>query len=352
MHTREPWTSTPAVEFVLIVEAGALEHQARLLCESIRQHAGRYRDAPIVAVSPRPERRPSRDFALFAERLAVEYVETSLLIECPEYGTTNRIYAAADRADRSSAEILVILDSDTLFLREPNFQLEGFDVAVRPVDVKSICTAGRDDPFDPYWQRLCALGGLDYDRLPFVTPTLESQPVKASYNGGLVVVRRCTGILQEAADLFGRSVRAGLRPRIPGESNVFASMGLVGEAASTFWGSSQAALSVAIWRATRRVQLLDSGYNVPLHVWDQLLDRHPALPVEDLVHVHYHWLCAPGYEAANPLLNGRVPLSRGVAAWIRSRVPFPSPLGREAPLRALAMPSPAASNFGKSRATD
>jgi hypothetical protein len=155
-----------------------------------------------------------------------------------------------------------------------------------------------------------------------VTPTIEGEPVKASYNGGLVVVRRRTGILQEAADLFGRMVRAGLLPRTPGESNVFASMGFVGEAGSTFWGSSQATLSVAIWRATDRVQILDPAYNVPLHVWDLLLARHPSLPLEDLVHVHYHWLCMPGYEEANPLLNGRLPLSPDLAAWIRSRVPF------------------------------
>ena len=254
---KEPAPEVPDVEFVLVVETGVLEHQARLLCESIRAHGGCYRDAPIVAVSPQAGRRPSRDFADFSERHAVDYLELSLRNDCPEYGTTNRIYAAADRADRSAADVLIVIDSDTLFLREPDFCLDGVDVAVRPVDVKGMCTAGEGDPFDPYWRSLCALGGIDDEQLPFVTPTVDDPRVRASYNGGLVVVRRSTGILQKAADLFSRSVRAGLRPSIPGDSRVFASTGFVGEIASAFWGSSQATLSVAIWSTTDRVRILE-----------------------------------------------------------------------------------------------
>jgi hypothetical protein len=323
MQRREPEAAGPDVEFVLVVEAGALEHQARLLCESIRLHGGCYRNARIAAVSPTADRRPSRDFAVFSHRHAIDYLELSLRIECPEYRTTNRIYAAAERADRSRADVLVVVDSDTLFLREPDLRLDGADVAVRPVDVKGMCTAGEGDPFDRYWRSLCDLGGIDYERLPFVMPTIDDRPVKASYNGGLVVVRRSTGILQQAADLFGRSVRAGLRPRALGQDAVFASTGFVGQIASAYWGSSQAALSVAIWGATDRVRILEPTYNVPIHVWDQLLARHPTLPLRHPVHVHYHRLCSPGHEHANPLLDGRLPLSAEIGAWIRSRVPFP-----------------------------
>ena len=322
MLERETEPEVPDVEFVLVVEAGVLEHQARLLCESIRAHGGCYRDARITAVSPTPDRRPSRDFTVFSERHEVDYLELSLRIECPEYRTTNRIYAAAERADRSPAEILIVIDSDTLFLREPDLRLDGVDVAVRPVDVKGICTAGEGDPFDAYWRSLCALGGIDDERLPFVMTTVDHQRVRASYNGGLLVVRRGTGILQQAADLFGRSVRAGLRPRALGEANILASTGFVGQIASAFWGSSQATLSVAIWSVTDRVRILEPTYNVPLHIWDELVAQHPTLPLGDLVHVHYHWLCTPDRERANPLLDGRLPLSPEIGAWIRSRVPF------------------------------
>ena len=306
----------------MVVEAGTLEHQARLLCESIRANGGRYRDAPIAAISPLPGRRPSREFGAFAERHAVDYLELSLPIECPEYGTTHRIYAAAERACRSAAEVLIVIDSDTIFLREPDFRLDDADVAVRPVDVKGICTSGEGDDCDPYWQRLCELGGIDYERLPFVTPTLDDRPIKASYNGGLVIVRRSSGILQKAADLFGRSVRAGLRPHHRGYA-VHASTGFVGEIASANWGSAQATLSVAMWGTTDRVRILEPTYNVPLHACDDWRARHPNVPLADLVHVHYHWLCSPDHLKSNPLLDGRLPLSPAVATWLGSRVPFP-----------------------------
>lgn len=317
-----PDTARPDVEFVLVVESGVLEQQARLLCESLRERGGRYRDARIVAMSPLPERRPSRDFLAFAERHGITYCDRKLEVECPEYGTSHRVYAAAERAERSDAEVLVVLDSDTLFLREPDFALEGVDVAVRPVDVKGRCTSGPDDPFDPYWRKLCALGGIALEALPIVTPTVDDRRVRASYNGGLVAVRRETGILQTTAALFGRSVRAGLSPHAVGESSVFASTGPVGEVASAYWGSSQAALAVAIWRTTDRVRVLEPTYNVPLHCFDDWLERHPTVPLEALVHLHYHWLCTPGHEASNPLLDGRLPLAPELARWLRARVPF------------------------------
>ena len=307
---------------MLVVEAGALEHQARLLCESIRAHGGAYRASPIAAVSPLPGRRPSRGFGAFAEEHEVDYLELSLDIECPEYGTTHRIYAAAERADRSTAELLVVIDSDTVFLREPDFRLDDADVAVRPVDVKGLCSSGAGDDYDPYWRRLCDLAGLDYERLPFITPTLDDRRIKASYNGGLVIVRRSSEILQRAADLFGRSVRAGLRPHHLGQA-VHASTGFVGKIASAHFGSAQATLSVAIWGTTDRVRILEPAYNVPLHIWDDWLARHPNLPLAELVHVHYHWLCSPDHVRSNPMLDGRLPLAPAVDAWLRSRVPFP-----------------------------
>ena len=49
------------VAFAFIAEEGVLEQQACLLAESIRQFAGAYRTAPILVVSPRRKRRPSKE---------------------------------------------------------------------------------------------------------------------------------------------------------------------------------------------------------------------------------------------------------------------------------------------------
>jgi len=85
-------------------------------------------------------------------------------------------------------DYLVILDSDMLFLREPSFH--PCDAGARPVDSKDAASTGPADPQDAYWQRLCDLGGIAIDRLPWLMTTVDNVRVRASYNGGFAVVRR------------------------------------------------------------------------------------------------------------------------------------------------------------------
>jgi hypothetical protein len=146
--------------------------------------------------------------------LHVVYVDRVLNTDCPEYGSANRVAAAGHIEATTDHEILVVLDSDTLVVREPTEFLLARDVdaAVRPVDVKGMCTADTADANDRYWQQLCACSGVAYEDVPYVVSTVDGVRVKASYNGGLVVVRARCGLLQRWTDLFFRSVRAGLVP--------------------------------------------------------------------------------------------------------------------------------------------
>jgi hypothetical protein len=253
--------------------------------------------------------------------MGVDYAEEPLNRICPEYGSANRVFAAAWAEARVRSEWIVVLDSDTVFLGELELPAEA-DVAARPVDSKGSATEGPLDPFDEYWTRLAELQGVALDCLPFVRTTDCKHHVRASYNGGLIVVRREQGILGAWAGLFSRSVAAGLRPWRGSALNVFASTGFVGEEASQFWGSNQAAAALAIWSTTRRVVHYPDTYNVPLH----LLVERPELAgcprPSPLVHVHYHWLFTKAYyECALAMLR-----SLGVGAdrldWLTARLPL------------------------------
>ena len=225
-----------------------------------------------------------------------------------------------------------MLDSDTLVLREPDaFRLPPtVDVAVRPVDYKGICTAGPDDPYDAYWRRLCEICGVGYDEIPDVRSYVDEVRVKASYNGGLVVVRRERGILRRWWEFFLASVRAGLRPRA--EAVAFrSSTGAVAAPASRMWGSNQAALSLAIWstrRAARQVLTLEPTYNYPLHAHDALGSRG-ARDFNQLVHVHYHWLFEPDAIATARITAPSSTLAADKLAWLRARTPFQATAARE-----------------------
>jgi uncharacterized coiled-coil protein SlyX len=316
---------SPDLAFVACIETGVLERQALLLFESIRAYAGDFADCPIYALAPRAGLGVGRATRNRLDALKVDYIDTVLNTECVEYGSTNRVVAAAHIEDTTKHEILVVLDSDTLVLREPGaFRLpRDVDVAVRPVDYKGICTGGPQDPYDAYWRKLCEICGAGYDEIPWIQSYVDDVRVKASYNGGLVVVRRDRGILRRWSEFFLASVRAGLRPRA--DAVAFrSSTGAVAAPASRMWGSNQAALSLALWSTktiTRRVLTLEPTYNYPLHAHEALGGRR-ARDFNRLVHVHYHWLFEPDAIADAWITSPASTLAPEKLAWLRARTPL------------------------------
>ena len=309
------------VTFLLCIEQNAIREQALLLCESIRAFAGPHRHAPIVAVAARAGLGVDAEGRRRLRTLDVEYVEEPLNTVAPLYGSANRVAAAAWIEPRATSDWIVVLDSDTLVLG-PLVWPTDCHVALRPVDTKGSASSGPDDPFDEYWQQLAALHGSSPDCLPYIDTVDRTARIRASYNGGLVVVRRETGLLGAWAVLFTRSMEQGLRPWKGSGLNVRASTDMVGVEASEFWGSNQAALALAIWSRPSRLHVLSDAYNVPLHML--LRDpRSPAWPTtRPVVHVHYHWLFAA--PTASPAIEALQTLgvTREQLDWLRERTPL------------------------------
>jgi hypothetical protein len=312
---------TDEATFVLCIEDNAIRPQALLLCESIRLFGGRHRGARILAVAPRPGLGVDAATLRRLGALDVEYAEEPLNGVCPEYGSANRVFAAAWAEERADSEWIVVLDSDTVFFDELELP-SGADAAVRPVDVKGSATAGPGDPFEDYWRSLADIRGVSLECLPFLRATVCGSRIRASYNGGLVVVRRDAGILGAWADLFARSIRAGLKPWRGRPQTIRASTGFVDPAVSEYWGSNQAAAAIAIWSTTRRVCHYSDAYNVPLHSVVEQPEVRARPRSRPPVHVHYHWLFAAP-EHADALVALR---EMGVAAdrldWLAERLPF------------------------------
>jgi hypothetical protein len=311
-----------ALEFVLVAEAGILETQAVLLCKSIRRFAGAVARAPITVVSPRHARRPAPATLRRLERLDVDYLPVELDSPCAEYGPSFKVLAMAHAARRPGPPIVVQLDSDTLFLGEPDFSLEPGTVAARPVDVKGISSAGADDPFDAYWRALCRLCEVDYRGLPTVDTTVDRRTVRANYNGGLAAAERRSGVFERTSAYFHRLVAAKMSPYAGMDRPTGAPIGSgwISAEGMEYWGTSQAALSLAIAAENQTVRVLDKTYNYPLHLIGQL-----PPPAETPIHVHYHALFTAGEAASNPLLDGRVPLPPDTAEWLRGRLPLAAP---------------------------
>jgi hypothetical protein len=198
------------IAYLICVEANRLEPQARLLCESIRTFGGRYRNAPIIAVSPRPNLALGPETRGRLDELGVTYVVEPLNNTGSPYGTINRIVAGAWAETVSSRPYLVVLDTDTVFVGEPSFPRA--DVGARPVDMKGSASSGVDDPLDAYWARMCTFGGIEPSQLPMLATTIDDVLIRASYNGGFTVVRRDLGILQGRGRFSSRLSRKTCAP--------------------------------------------------------------------------------------------------------------------------------------------
>lgn len=316
----KPLLESPAesVEFVLIAEAGVLEAQALLLCESIRSFAGAYARCRISVVSPRSDRRPSASTLRKLEQLQVEYLPIEIDSCSPRYGPSYKVHSLAHVERRPGPPIIVQLDSDAIFIDEPDFSLEGCDAAARPVDSKGMCTTGPGDPFDPFWKAACQLAGVDYDHVPFVATSDGAAVVKASYNGGLIAARRACGLFQRTEDIFRQLVAAELKPWRDQEPTYLTGTGTKSGDATTHWGTSQAAFSLAAVAGNHAVRCLPETHNLPLHN----LTRPKPIDPARLVHIHYHGLFTAGSTEANPIFDGRLDLPAGIAEWLQARLPL------------------------------
>ena len=313
----EAAAQSPEAEFALVIEAGPLEAQALLLVESLRRFGGRHAASNVTVASPRPSRRPSGATTRALGRLGAEYLALDLVGACPTYPPSWRVHSLAMLEGRPGPEVVVQLDSDTLFLGDVGPLCLRSPASARPVDFKGMCTTGPGDAFEPYWSALCKLAGVDLNALPFVRTTVDGTRVRATHNAGFVAARRANGLFARADELFRRSVDADLRPHAGRGLNIVAGAGEVGLAGSEWWGSSQAATSVAAASLGIAIGPLDECVNVPVHFWDELRPKP-----ESVIHAHYHWMLGAPSSLPNPLLDGSVGLAADVAAWLRSRVPL------------------------------
>ena len=301
------------ISFVICVEGNVLGSQALLLCESLRRFGGEYRDCPIWAVSPRPEMPPADDVVAALIRLNVAVHRVPLNRTGSSYGPINRVVSAAWAETRIATPYLCVLDSDTVFLRAPQFVQA--DAGVRPVDTKGSASSGPADPKDAYWAQICASAGIAIDRLPVLRTTVCKTPIRSSYNGGFLVSKVALGINQLTERVFIDSFQRNLRPLPAAIGGFIASSGRVDAEAASWWGSTQAALSAAISARTDDIYLYDNEYNIPLHLFATQKDDLPFQPKNPVL-VHYHHLAAEPHRADFLENLQRIGCAPEVCDWI------------------------------------
>jgi hypothetical protein len=294
-----------SLAFVACVERGPLEDQVVLLARSIRRHAGRFRDAPIFTFQPRAGTAIAGETLDALRGLGVSHSTEPLNVRHADCPYANKVYACARAEETLAEDILVFVDSDTIFTAEPaDLELPpGVDAAALPVCNRRLGSTGPGDPNEPYWQGLYATCGVATDAR--VTTVIDGERIRPYFNSGLVAVRRRSGLFTRWRADFEALLAAG---RVPPSTGID--------------GMDEFSLAVILSRAIDRVRVLDLRYNYPLQWHERRLLRPPwrEAQLEDLVHAHYRfYFTLPGYlEIVDPPLDP----NGAVVRWLREYLPL------------------------------
>ncbi len=291
-----------SLRFVVCVEAGRLEGETLLLCESIRRFGGTHASAPIAAYRPRTGDALESATRERLDALNVELNEEPLNSEHAYYPIANKLYAAASAERTALEDMIVLLDSDAVILAQPDALAlsDGIDAAVSPVGRAGDGSTGPGHENDGYWERLYELAAAA--GRPFSTTWLTGEPIRAYWNAGLVATRRRAGLMGAWLELFIRLVDTGHVPE-RGMDQL-----------------DQLALAGVLARDPESVATLPDPYNYRLTRRPDLKRPARKLDLADLVHVHYmKAFYVRGFlEAVRPPLRTDTPQF----GWLATRLPL------------------------------
>jgi hypothetical protein len=188
-HTKK----TPSMTGVVCIESGILEPLTLRMVDSLRRFGGRFADVEIVAVTPRASPPLARETLQRMSELGIRRIRIHPRNPYSWHHYMNKAEAIACVEEQVSTEAIAWIDSDIIFMGEPNgLSLPaGIDFLASAPDAGVIGSRGVTDPNDPFWQRAAALIGKKADDLPWLE-TGDGHLVRFYWNAGLYVYRRST----------------------------------------------------------------------------------------------------------------------------------------------------------------
>ncbi|MBV9891616.1 MAG: hypothetical protein JO090_12115 [Rhizobacter sp.] len=206
-------TPTPSgpITFVCCIEHGRLEPQTLLMLKTLRANGGSLSRARVIAVVGRlgaPLGRGTRDELV---RLGVELVHDKGGNPAPWFNYSNKVTAVGVAERVADTPLVAWLDSDVLVAAEPAGLLiaDDLDFAGRCEYLPPTVRVG-DPTYVPYWERLCALAGTTFQRLPIVRIEQPRLDIRLSFNSGVFVWRRGTPFAEAYRSLFVKLLQSRL----------------------------------------------------------------------------------------------------------------------------------------------
>ena len=316
--------------FVLVVEAGRLEAQSRLLVESIRTWTGIYAHCQIWAVQPRK-----------GERLSQQTLDTFMqhnvmLLSCDlnrlwrHHPISNKVYAASliEEMVAGKVDTLIFVDSDVIFLQPPEQLVlpTGKSLAIRPVHHPNVGIRVNQTEqkiqVNPYWQLFFEVCSVESRDLWSVRSTMGQHEIVAYFNVGLVAVDPRRG-------LFGKWLsnleRLSQNPIY--QSSLISKFGIEEPIPSPlsrhyrpWYHLNQVLFACTVLSSLDReeVQILSPLYNYPLQLQTNLSVPVKQNSLNKLIAVHYH------HCFERPEWWQHIAVEEPFRSWLENRLPLQS----------------------------
>jgi hypothetical protein len=193
--------------FAFMQAYGGDERESILLARSLRTFGGELANHPLWLMMPENLEQVSETTLQALGELGVQVHRFEVLEEALKFPFGGKVYAAAAAESLASdqADILVWMDSDTVFAGEPAEFLLGEKVnfGYRPVMLKNISSLYAD-PVDAFWSFIFEGCGTPVEKIPPMITTVDAVRIRPQYNAGIMCLRPQKELLRTWRDNFGK----------------------------------------------------------------------------------------------------------------------------------------------------
>lgn len=277
------------MEFVLCIDKGYFERQAKLLISSIRKIGNRHKNAPIYCYQPRKRYKISKSTKKFLEEHEVEFIDLELNKKFKYFIFANKNVVCAHREENSNSDVIFYLDCDTILLNDPEClsELEKGEVIIRAEDAKGIgTTVNFDDHFSAHWKMLYR--ELNVKQIRSVYSIMDHIEMLAHYNAGQIVTARENGLFSQWNENMTRLLTDKKIER------------------DILMLCDQTILSATVSQMELAVKSPDIRFNFPVNLFafDEIKNpMYHQVDFQNLITLHYHKVFLRGLNPIEAQLN-------------------------------------------------
>ena len=197
--------------FAFMQAYGGDERESLLLARSLRTFGGEMANRPLWLMMPQ-NLEVSESTLRVLDGLGVQVHRFEVPEDALRFPFGGKVYAAAAAESLASdqTDILVWMDSDTVFAGEPTEFLlgENIDLGYRPVMLKNISLL-YDEPLNPFWDFLYKHCETPAENIFPMLTTSDRLHIRPQFNAGIMCLRPQKELLRTWRDNFEKLYQRG-----------------------------------------------------------------------------------------------------------------------------------------------